>query len=137
MSGAPGIFLRRGVIDDIGMFDEELGPGAGTLWGCGEDSDYLMRVVARGFKVAYHPQIQVFHPSNDLHVRQKEFGRAYGYGAGSARVWRKNLRPTWFLAYQLTRSLFEIFMGMLEFRWSKARYHWCVFLGRIKGWGST
>ena len=37
------------VVEAVGAFDETLGPGAGTPWGSGEDTDYHLRILKAGF----------------------------------------------------------------------------------------
>lgn len=54
-------FHRRSATIAIGMFDPELGPGTGLPYGCGEDTDYLLRAANHG-PVYRAPAIRVFHP---------------------------------------------------------------------------
>lgn len=49
------MFFRSEVLDNVCCFDEELGVGAGTPWGSGEETDYLIRVVDASFKIFYNP----------------------------------------------------------------------------------
>ena len=55
-------FVRRGVFTKIGTFDESLGAGSGTPWGCGEDQDIMLRVLNAGFWIEFDPAIGVCHP---------------------------------------------------------------------------
>ena len=41
------IFLRRELIAVVGAFDEALGVGSGTLWPAAEETDYLLRALAK------------------------------------------------------------------------------------------
>lgn len=50
--------FRREVFDKIGYFDERLDAGAA---GCGGDSEYWYRVLARGWCCRYEPSAVVFH----------------------------------------------------------------------------
>jgi glycosyltransferase involved in cell wall biosynthesis len=50
--------LPRKIIENIGHFDECL--GAGTPFP-GEDADYVVRTVAKGFRVCYAPDLVVYH----------------------------------------------------------------------------
>src|SRR5262249_9641648 len=54
------IFLRAEVAREF-MFDETLGVGAGTPWGAGEETDYLLRMIEAGHVVHYDPSIAVWH----------------------------------------------------------------------------
>lgn len=123
------MFLQRCVIETIGDFDETLGLGAGTLWEGGEDIDYPLRAIQAGFKICYYPDICVFHPSP-----AQLPARAYKYGAGIGRVWRKHNFPRWFVAYHLMRPLAGSILHLVLGRLSKTHYHWRAFCGRLRGW---
>lgn len=51
--------LRRGVAECTGLFDEHL--GAGTCFPSGEDTDYKLRLEARGVKMRSTPRAIVHH----------------------------------------------------------------------------
>src|SRR5829696_2800034 len=79
------IFLRRECTQET-WFDEDLGVGAGTAWGAGEEKDYLLRLLDGGASIHYDPKLVVVHsptvpPYNDKAVR-----KAYAYGCGMGRV---------------------------------------------------
>jgi glycosyltransferase involved in cell wall biosynthesis len=128
------LFLRRGVVEAVGDFDETLGIGAGTLWGGGEDIDYTLRAVEGGFKVYYRPDVLVFHPSPPAPDYSKLADRAYRYGAGIGRVWRKHDYPLWLVAYYLLRPAGGTILSLMSGRKSKAYYHFNGFQGRLRGW---
>lgn len=44
----PATFVRRGAFESVGGFDESLGTGAPTVWGSGEGTDLLLRVMEQG-----------------------------------------------------------------------------------------
>lgn len=123
------IFLRRAVIETVGDFDETLGLGAGTPWEGGEDIDYPLRAIGLGFQLYYTPEIRVFHPSP-----AQLPARAYTYGAGIGRVWRKHHFPRWFVLYYLLRPLAGSLLNLGLGRLSKAHYYWSALCGRMKGW---
>src|SRR5262245_42317411 len=52
------IFLRRSVVEGA-RFDESLGVGAGTAWGAGEETDFLLRAIQRGHSVYYDPSLGI------------------------------------------------------------------------------
>jgi GT2 family glycosyltransferase len=128
------LFLRRGVIETVGGFDETLGIGAGTFWGGGEDIDYALRAVEAGFKVYYRPDIIVFHPGFPAPDYSKLANRAFKYGAGIGRVWRKHDYPLWLVAYYLLRPVGGAILSLMRGRTRKAYYHFNAFQGRLKGW---
>lgn len=129
------IFLRTQVVEAIGEFDENLGVGAGTGWEGGEDIDYALRAVEAGFKVYYRPDIHVFHPSPPEHNNYPKLAdRAYRYGVGIGRVWRKHNYPFWLVLYYLARPIGGIFLSLVQDYEGKARYHFAAFRGRLRGW---
>lgn len=71
--------VRAETVAQVGGFDERLGPGP-TAWG-GEDVDYVYRVLAAGYAVAYSPRVLVVHrPAGPRSDRLP-----YGWGAVLAK----------------------------------------------------
>lgn len=130
------MFFRSSLIERIGEFDEELGVGAGTVWGGAEDIDYPVRGVEAGFRIYYDPSLIVFHPNPLRHGYQHISPRAYAYGAGIGRVWRKHDYPARIVAYHLLRPLGGTLLSLATGRLDKARYHWSSLHGRLRGWRS-
>jgi glycosyltransferase involved in cell wall biosynthesis len=127
------IFLRRGAVDAVGAFDETLGVGAGTRFGAGEESDYLIRCVQRGFGITYTPKLVVFHPNPIRVFDQRAFRRARSYGAGMGRVLRKHGCSSFTVGRALVRPLGGVVLSGIVGRFAKARFHWNVFRGRLDG----
>lgn len=128
-----GMFLRKNVVDAIGGLDETLGPGAGTPWGGAEDIDYPVRAIKAGLSIYYNPDIKVFHPSPSANSWGERTSRAYAYGAGIGRVWRKHGFPHWLVAYYLVRPFGGSVLYVSIGDWSRARYQWNAFRGRLRG----
>jgi GT2 family glycosyltransferase len=133
-SAAISVFLRRRAIQAIGGFDESLGLGAGTRWGGAEDVDLVIRAAARGFKIQYVPAISVLHPNPLGAGYGNAAERAYRYGAGIGRVWRKHNFPLRLVAYYLIRPLGGMLLGIARVNKDMARYHCSAFRGRLEGW---
>ena len=81
------IFLRLDVVRRVGMFDETLGVGAGTQWGSGEESDYLLRALRLKARLRYEPDIEIFHPDKNVVLNGARF---LAYARGHGRVLRLN-----------------------------------------------
>ena len=128
------IFLRSGVVKKVGRFDETLGVGAGTIWGGGEDIDYPLRAVEAGFKLHYDPNLIALQPTPFKHSYRELASRAFSYGAGIGRVWRKHNYPIWLVAYHLLRPAGGAILSIIAGRREKASYHWSAFRGRLRGW---
>ncbi|MEZ4503369.1 MAG: glycosyltransferase family A protein [Dehalococcoidia bacterium] len=133
-----GLFLRRDIVERTGAFDESLGVGASTVWGAGEETDFLLRALALGARVRYEPSLTAFHPAKDdargarddieAHRRRLE-----AYGRGMGRVLRRHL-PAWRAGWWIARPA-------LASVWLRARGHrdeagdrWLVARARFRGW---
>ncbi|MCC9257613.1 hypothetical protein LOK08_08950 [Escherichia coli] len=44
-----------------------MGVGAGTNYGAGEESDFVVRALSLGFKGLYYPDYYVLHPAKESH----------------------------------------------------------------------
>jgi len=130
------IFFWRDIVAAIGDFDETLGLGPGVQWEGGEDIDYTVRAIKAGFRIYYSPDICVLHQSAATGNWSKMSKRAYRYGAGIGRVWRKHNFPLWLVGYQLLRPLGGSLLSVMVGHLPKARYHWDAFRGRLRGWRS-
>jgi len=128
------IFLKKHVVERVGFFDEELGVGAGTLWGSSEETDYLLRALELGFRIYYNPNLIVYHPQQVKQYNSQAFNRAYSYGAGISRVLKKHRYPLWFVMYEWARSIGGGFISLLMGRLGKARHHLSAFHGKVVGW---
>jgi glycosyltransferase involved in cell wall biosynthesis len=134
------IFLRQSTVAVLGPFDENLGVGANTPWGSGEDIDYLLRAINAG--LYYDPAITVVHP---IQVAQpqvvqpqinedKSFFKTYAYAMGRGRVLRKHNAPLWFVIYNWGRPLLGVTLSLLQGRLDRVRSYWATFQGRLQGW---
>jgi glycosyltransferase involved in cell wall biosynthesis len=133
-ASAISVFIRREVVRAIDGFDESLGLGAGTQWGGAEDIDLVIRAVGRGFKIQYVPTICVWHPNPLRTGYGMASERAYRYGTGIGRVWRKHSFPPWLVAYYLLRPLGGMLIALARADRDMARYHYRAFRGRLQGW---
>ena len=77
------IFFRRRVYEAIGLFPAWMGVGAGTVFGSGEETDYLLLAMRAGFKVWFEPSIRVFHPRLDTPERDAKKNYEYAIGKGA------------------------------------------------------
>jgi GT2 family glycosyltransferase len=128
------IFLRKNVVDSIDGFDEMLGVGAGTPWGSGEETDYVLRALASGFRIDFDPSVVVYHESTNPAFSRSAAARAYAYGMGHSLVLRKHGYGWRFALYrvlQLTAGA-AVFLGRARF--AHARFYWAMARGRAVGW---
>lgn len=122
------IFLRRGVIEAVGRFDEELGLGSGTPWASGEETDYLIRAIRGGARIAYDPALTVAHDlgSPDARIRYRD-GASLGY------LLRKHRYPLRTRARMLIRPLGGIAVALARLDTTRARLHLATLRGRLAG----
>ena len=128
------VFLRRRVALQY-RFDETLGVGAGTPWGAGEETDYLLRLMADGHVLWYDPAVTVWHQGRSGPYTAEIHAKARKYGMGMGRILRKHRYPAWSVAYHLARPLGGAGQALFTGFPGKAQYHWSVFAGRLEGWG--
>lgn len=83
-------FFRKPVIDSVGEFDERLGLGADTIFQGGEDYDYPLRALKKGFKIYYTNSIEVFHPWDDKDIDMKKDLKSRSYNGGAAEIFLLN-----------------------------------------------
>jgi glycosyltransferase involved in cell wall biosynthesis len=131
------IFLRRAVVDKIGPFDEALGVGAGTIFGSGEETDYVLRAVEAGFHLQFAPALRVHHPQPWTVIDQRDATRAYVYGCGMGRVLNKHDYPLWFKARMLLRPLIAGLMHGARLDRARASLHLHRCAGRLRGLRAT
>jgi glycosyltransferase involved in cell wall biosynthesis len=127
-------FLRKDAIGGL-LYDPSLGVGAETIWGAGEETDFLLRVIAKGNHVQYEPSIVVFHPDwgqGPYTVAAMKKARRYGMGMG--RIMQLHDFPVRMIATSFARPLFGGGYTLLIGKPMKALYHWAIFAGRSSGW---
>ncbi len=125
-------FFRQEAAFAAGGFDEALGPGPKHPLSCGEDTDYLLNVLAAGFSAARAPLVRVCHPPfNPAGAETSD--KAYAYGLGRMRLLRKHGFPFWF-------KLFNVFYPLLRLPGESilngrhaARHRLAMFKGRLAG----
>jgi GT2 family glycosyltransferase len=79
--------LYRPAIDEVGGFDERLGPG--TDFSAAEDNDLGFRLLERGFRIVYAPQAMLYHRawrSTDDYLSLR-----WRYGRGQGAYYAKHL----------------------------------------------
>jgi GT2 family glycosyltransferase len=123
------IFLRRGVVETVGSFDEELGLGSGTTWSSGEEIDYLIRAVRAGASIEYDPSLVVTH---DVRADDARIGARDGASVGY--LLRKHGYPLRVVFRMLLRPLGGAVVALLRLDGGRTRYYLATFRGRIRGY---
>jgi glycosyltransferase involved in cell wall biosynthesis len=128
------IFLRRDLVAAVGCFDEALGVGSGTPWPAAEETDYLLRALARGARIWYDPRFAVHHPGNPGQSAQKILDRGGRYGRAMGYVLAKHRRGRIEIAYHVGRAAAGATLALMRARWGEARLYAAVARGRMLGW---
>lgn len=119
------VFLRRGVVETVGGFDESLGIGASTPYQSGEETDYLLRALDCGFVVYRKKDIVVFHDSWQEGAEFDE--KICGYAQGRMALLRKH---SFSLGFKLLNVLHPLARMAMNSELSQ-KYYWKVFCGRL------
>lgn len=122
--------------DLTGLFyDERLGIGAGTIWGSGEETDFLLQFIERGCVVQYDPSVAVYHPDwGQGPYTMAVLTKARRYGMGMGRLLQTHRFPALVTLKYFSRPLLGGAYTLIRGKPGKAVYHWSIFLGRTTGW---
>jgi glycosyltransferase involved in cell wall biosynthesis len=129
-----GFFLRRSTVTTVGTFAEDLGLGAGTRWGSGEESDYLLRALEAGFTIQYEPSLFVCHEWTRMKGGEAERQAAYERGLGHGEVLRRHRYPLWFAAFRVLQLVAGSALLLVKGQVADARYYFAMSRGRASGW---
>ncbi|MHB1145661.1 MAG: sulfatase-like hydrolase/transferase [Thiobacillus sp.] len=130
--GGGNLVVRRHVFELAGKFSTELGPHGHDLGG-GEDSEYVLRAMARGVRCQYAPNMVQHHFVDTERLklgyllkksyqRTRSTSRIHGNGRVPLFMWRK-------LAEYGFHSLFSL-------SWARRRFYWvrtAAALGEVQG----
>ena len=126
------IFLRRDAIGGV-RFNETLGVGAQTPWGSDEGPDFLIRVIARGSKVAFHPKLFVYHPDKIATMNRKTYARAASYARGRGCFFRLHKYPAAVIAKSVLRPLAGSLVYLARLQPKRSAYYLAVAGGMTRG----
>ncbi len=127
------LFLRGEVFEGLGGFDESLGLGARTMFQSGEETDLLLRILARGHRLRYEPRLIVHHPPPD----PEELGaadKAWRYGLGMGRVLRMHRYNTLAVFKHIAKPILGAGLALVVNRRALASVRWARARGRLAGW---
>ncbi len=75
------VAVRRSALDQIGVFDEEL--GAGARFHAAEETDLLYRIQRAGWTILYSQGLEIVHFEQRTFGEELKLHYRYGYGAGA------------------------------------------------------
>jgi GT2 family glycosyltransferase len=123
------IFLRRSLVERVGVFDERLGLGSSEPWSSGEETDYLIRAVRAGARIEYDPSLVVLH---DVRVDDARIG--FRDGASVGYLLRKHRYSPRVLARMMLRPLGGVALATVRLDLARASYYLATLRGRIRGY---
>ena len=136
MGLSASVFLRRDLVDANGPFNENIGVGSGSPYQSGEDIDYNLRPLKRGFKMWFEPSLTVHHSSMHSPVRLRR--ATYGYALGGAYVQRLHGYSLIYFSNQVIRSLGGATVSFLKGDFENGRIYLIRAAGQLRGyfWGA-
>ncbi len=129
-----GLFVRTQAALDIGGFSEELGVGSGTRFGSGEESDFLLRALAHGFRGIYLADLHTHHDQVDTCLDERALQRAALYACGFGRTLRRNRYSPGFAAVRSARSMVASLIALLRADPRRARFKLIWARGIVTGY---
>ena len=124
------IFVKREAVDGI-RFDEELGVGSGTVYGSGEETDFLLNLIHAGRRLDYCPHLVVNHP---VFVGPWTLKRGYLYGNGMGRVLHKHHYSILRMLYSAGLQVIRACAALLTLNLPRMCFHLAMAYGRFSGY---
>lgn len=89
------LFFRRGLFERLGGFDERF--GVGQWYGAGEETDFVLRALASGERLACRPQVRVHHFYGALPTERVStlFSAARRRARGTGAIYAKHRLAAW------------------------------------------
>jgi glycosyltransferase involved in cell wall biosynthesis len=123
------IFVRRQLAIDAGGFDETLGVGANTRFQSGEETDFILRILAAGTPAYYDSELKIHHPQVDCSI-----SRAQAYSPGFGRVLRKHRYGVLYLLYRVVRTAVSCVLAAAVLDSGRVRYKILWAVGTLQGY---
>jgi glycosyltransferase involved in cell wall biosynthesis len=130
----PALFVRRSLLEGIGLFNEYMGPGASTPFQAGEGTELLCRGLRAGATIHFDPDLHVHHPQVDDSDSPEALTRALTYGCGIGLVVRRSRMPPSSVYRVVIRPLPGALVALATGDLALARRRWSAFRGRLRGY---
>jgi GT2 family glycosyltransferase len=115
----------RSVFDQVGVFDERLGPG--TSFPAAEDNDLGFRLLEQGYRICYVPEAVVYHRA--WRSERENLALEWRYGVGRGAYYAKHM--SWQDSYMFSRMVHDVkgnvmnFLGHIIYR-RRLRFEYAV-----------
>jgi cellulose synthase/poly-beta-1,6-N-acetylglucosamine synthase-like glycosyltransferase len=127
-----GLFARREALGDL-RYDELMGVGCESPWNSDEGPDLLLRMMARGLRIDYCPDLCIHHPNPLQTADERLQERNFKYSRGRGYLLRKHRFPLTQITKTLVRSFGGSLLMAITARPFWARYYWRSFVGKLIG----
>ncbi|MGG2017317.1 glycosyltransferase family 2 protein [Bacillus sp. S10(2024)] len=124
------LFFTKQFVQDVGTFDEDLGVGAGTIYGAGEETDFVLRGMKNGYTGLFKKDLFVYHPVKEEIINEQSLKRAISYAGGFGRVIRLHYGFPYFLRAIAAAS----FRAVQNVSTDKRKFHTNRLKGIVRGY---
>lgn len=124
--------LSRNFVEEVGVFDENLGLGARTPWRSGEGTELLLRGLRAGKSVVYEPTITLLEREPQQAASNDKLRRIRSYARGTGMVHRLHYGAKG-RARLLLRSVARLIVGLRTFSFDVFRENVELLIGRCEG----
>lgn len=116
---------------DYTLFDEKL--GVGGPFGSGEEIDYILDLLSKGYKGRYFGDDIIYHPAKKHSKSKEKYQRDFNYGRGFGALCKKQIvyRKDYKFLKVMTSKLIRNVGGLVLS--SSKDYHSATIKGRING----
>lgn len=121
------LFVKKNNI----FFNERLGAGSGTIYGSGEESDYVLRIIETGKRMQYSPYLIIGHP-NVMSTPTCQRALSYGYGMGY--LLRNHHYPPFIVLSWFIKPLVGSLLMLFRLSPQKSLFFLNTAIGRIHGY---
>ena len=90
------LVLKRDAVLSVGGFDERI--GVGRWYGSGEETDLVLALIARGYRIAHAPNVIVHHAVANGSRRDTRFHQERVRARGTGALYAKHRLPAWVIA---------------------------------------
>jgi glycosyltransferase involved in cell wall biosynthesis len=130
------LFVRRAAVGAFGGFDEKLGPGSGTSFDCGEDTDFVMMALKSGVRIYFEHSLLIHHDQTDSVIDERYLQRVRGYSVGYGRVLRKHGYSLVYLLYRFARMMPRTLFALARGNMPRVKFTKTWVTGALRGYFS-
>ena len=133
-ASAVTLFMKRFVVNKTGSFNENIGPGCGKLIMAGEDMDYILRIMDKGFNIHFDPNFHVCHPQIKDSDEKKNEKKIYQYAVAGGFMMRVHKFGLLALAAVLVKNAGSVALSIIRGNFYKAKCTSLSIAGKLKGY---